>query len=113
MRASLENKVALITGGASGIGEACARLFASYGCQTIVADINVARARIVAEMATPPPEIGVFAESMASARICLKTGPGVCPDVLTQRSLPNPTEAPAAMASACFLAFSMAMPRAC
>ena len=49
MRASLENKVTLITGGASGIGEACARLFASYGCQTIVADINVARARIVAD----------------------------------------------------------------
>lgn len=36
----LLNKVAVITGAAKGIGEACARLFASEGAQVIVTDID-------------------------------------------------------------------------
>ena len=40
----LENKVALITGGGSGIGRATAMLFASEGARVVVSDANEAPA---------------------------------------------------------------------
>lgn len=42
------NKVAVVTGGASGIGEACARLFTARGARVVIADIDEPRARAVA-----------------------------------------------------------------
>lgn len=44
----LEGKRALVTGGASGIGEAIARVFSSAGASVIVADINKAKAEALA-----------------------------------------------------------------
>ena len=41
----LDHKTALITGGASGIGEAAARIFTEAGARVIIADIDQARAQ--------------------------------------------------------------------
>ena len=48
MTPSFQNQVAVVTGGASGIGEACARLFAIRGARVVVADRREARAAEVA-----------------------------------------------------------------
>jgi 3-oxoacyl-[acyl-carrier protein] reductase len=45
----LENKVALITGAAQGIGEAYAHRFAKEGATVVVADLNVEKGQAVAE----------------------------------------------------------------
>jgi meso-butanediol dehydrogenase / (S,S)-butanediol dehydrogenase / diacetyl reductase len=44
----LKNKIAIVTGGGSGIGEATARLFAAEGATVIVADKNIVSAKAVA-----------------------------------------------------------------
>lgn len=48
MSGRLEGKVALVTGAASGIGAACARLFASEGAAVVVTDIQDERGLAVA-----------------------------------------------------------------
>lgn len=42
---NLQNKIALVTGGAAGIGAACVRLLADHGCQVVVADRNLDAAK--------------------------------------------------------------------
>ena len=46
---SLKNKVALVTGAASGIGEQCARKLASLGAAMVIADLNLENAKKVAD----------------------------------------------------------------
>ena len=45
----LKDRVALITGGASGMGEASVRLFVSEGAHVVLADIDVKRGNSVAD----------------------------------------------------------------
>jgi NAD(P)-dependent dehydrogenase (short-subunit alcohol dehydrogenase family) len=45
----LEGKIAIVTGAASGIGEATARRFAAEGARTVVADLNETGAKQVAD----------------------------------------------------------------
>ncbi|WP_342640054.1 SDR family NAD(P)-dependent oxidoreductase [Rhodoligotrophos ferricapiens] len=49
MTYALQGKVAVVTGGASGIGAACARTLASHGARLVIADINEDLAKTVAE----------------------------------------------------------------
>ena len=49
MSTQLENKVAIVTGAASGIGRACAHLFATRGARVVVADVNADGADQVAQ----------------------------------------------------------------
>ncbi|AXL48835.1 3-hydroxybutyrate dehydrogenase [Paraburkholderia caffeinilytica] len=46
---ALNDKVALVTGAASGIGEQCARKLASDGATVVIADLNLTNAQKVAE----------------------------------------------------------------
>jgi NAD(P)-dependent dehydrogenase (short-subunit alcohol dehydrogenase family) len=44
----LEGTSSIVTGGASGIGEACARLLARHGAHVVIADLNAERGVVVA-----------------------------------------------------------------
>lgn len=46
----LENKIAIVTGAASGFGRAIAELYAAEGCKVVIADLNVEGADDVARM---------------------------------------------------------------
>jgi NAD(P)-dependent dehydrogenase (short-subunit alcohol dehydrogenase family) len=45
----LQDKVAIVTGGAQGIGEACARRFAHEAARVVIADVDDARGQVLAK----------------------------------------------------------------
>ncbi|HUS61753.1 MAG TPA: SDR family oxidoreductase, partial [Acidimicrobiales bacterium] len=57
-------KVAVVTGGANGIGEACARAFAREGAKVVVADLDADRAvAVAAEIDALPVSVDVSVEA--------------------------------------------------
>jgi NAD(P)-dependent dehydrogenase (short-subunit alcohol dehydrogenase family) len=48
-RVNIEGSSSIVTGGASGIGEACARQLAAAGSKVVIADLNEERGREIAE----------------------------------------------------------------
>jgi NAD(P)-dependent dehydrogenase (short-subunit alcohol dehydrogenase family) len=75
----LKNKVALITGGGSGFGRACAELFVREGARVVVSDINQERANETVQSITSQGgeavvfigdvSVGEDAQSMVSATL--------------------------------------------
>src|SRR2546423_4226636 len=63
----LTEKVAIITGGGSGIGEVTARLFASEGAAVMLADINGPAAAAVAESINAEGGRATWAETDVTA----------------------------------------------
>ena len=95
MQGMLENRIAVVTGGASGIGEATARLFAARGARVVVADRNEGGAQAVAgEIAGVAMTVDVVDEAAVEAmaeRIATELGPTdivVTSAGITQRPLP-------------------------
>ena len=68
----LKDKVAIVTGAASGIGEATAILFAQEGAKVIVADINEEKGRGVVDRIKEEGNKGIFVQTDVSNEVQVK-----------------------------------------
>lgn len=66
MAGLLEGKIALITGGSTGIGRATAQIFAREGAKVAVADVNVEGAQQTAQLITDAGGEAIFIKTDVS-----------------------------------------------
>ncbi len=87
MSKRLEGKIAVITGGGSGIGEAISRRFASEGAQVIILDINDEQAKNVADSINGKCFQCDISDSGSVESVFKKiTDDGPCPDILVNNA---------------------------
>ncbi len=49
MSGALQNKIAIVTGGAQGLGQAISERLAREGCQVVIADVNETGVQVTAK----------------------------------------------------------------
>jgi 3-oxoacyl-[acyl-carrier protein] reductase len=74
----LQGKVALVTGAAAGFGEAIARLFVAEGAKVLLADLDGAKAQVLAEALGPtaravPCDVSRQADVQAAGAACVES----------------------------------------
>ena len=75
MSDQLQGKTAVITGAASGIGRACARLFAARGARVVVADLDAEGAhRVAEELGEAGHAVAVDVTDRAAVEAMVRTG---------------------------------------
>jgi len=63
------DRVAIITGGANGIGKACARRLAEDGCQVVIADVDAEAGQLLAEELGADKEKALFVHCNVADRL--------------------------------------------
>jgi len=84
---SLEGKSALVTGAASGIGEAIAKCLAAAGARVLVADLDLAGAdRVVSEIKAGGKEAAALLLNVTDEAGCAKAAQGQVMDILVNNA---------------------------
>jgi 3-oxoacyl-[acyl-carrier protein] reductase len=74
----LARKIAIVTGGASGFGEAIVRLYVAEGAQVMLADVNIKQGKAIAKELGPQCafskcDVSLAADVRAMVKACVKT----------------------------------------
>jgi NAD(P)-dependent dehydrogenase (short-subunit alcohol dehydrogenase family) len=89
----IEGKVAIVVGGASGLGEAAAQRLAGAGARVVVADLDLDRAaRVAADFGGVPAKVDVTDESSVEEAVAIATGLGDLRIAVNTAGIGTPTK---------------------